>query len=103
MISIFDFYASPDKREELKQLLTLAGQKHPDNLGPNFLEKDIWVTEILRLLYDEKVLRKIIKMPLMVECFSMYLIDLMLLLSGYAKLKMRLMHPDSVIRGRLFY
>tara|TARA_R110002072_G_scaffold33030_9_gene100274 strand:+ start:25400 stop:26458 length:1059 start_codon:yes stop_codon:yes gene_type:complete len=55
-MSILDFYASPEKREELKALLILAGQKHPDGLAPNFLEKDIWVTEILRLLYDEKLL-----------------------------------------------
>lgn len=55
-MSILDFYTSPEKREELKALLILAGQKHPDGLAPNFLEKDIWVTEILRLLYDEKLL-----------------------------------------------
>lgn len=55
-MNILDFYQSDEKREELKALLILAGQKHTDGLAPNFLEKDIWVTEILRLLYDEKLL-----------------------------------------------
>ncbi|MCP5162859.1 MAG: nucleotidyl transferase AbiEii/AbiGii toxin family protein [Hahellaceae bacterium] len=55
-MNVLDFYTSSKKREALKELLTLAGQKHRAGLPPNFLEKDIWVTEILRLLYDEKFL-----------------------------------------------
>lgn len=52
---IFDFYADPSKHKELTELLTLGAQQHPAGLASNFLEKDIWVTEILRLLYDEKL------------------------------------------------
>lgn len=53
---ILDFYHTANKREELKQLLLLASQSHPDGLADFFLEKDLWVTEILRILYDEKLL-----------------------------------------------
>lgn len=53
---IFDFYRSAKTRGELRQLLIHASQHHPDGLPPFFLEKDLWVTEILRLLYNEKVL-----------------------------------------------
>jgi hypothetical protein len=53
---ILDFYCSEEKREDLKQLLTIAAQSHPDGLPDYFLEKDLWVTEILRLLYDERLL-----------------------------------------------
>lgn len=53
---IFDYYRDAKKREELKQILILGAQKHPDGLPDFFLEKDLWVTEILRLLYDEKLL-----------------------------------------------
>lgn len=52
---IFDFYRDAAKREELKQILTLGAQVHPDGLPDFFLEKDLWVTEILRLLYDESL------------------------------------------------
>jgi len=55
-MNIFDFYADTSKHEELKEILTLAGQKHSAGLAANFLEKDIWVTEILRLLYDENLM-----------------------------------------------
>ena len=53
---ILDFYQDSRKQEELKQFLTLGAQKHPQGLPANFLEKDLWVTEILRLLYDEKLM-----------------------------------------------
>ncbi|APR68159.1 MULTISPECIES: nucleotidyl transferase AbiEii/AbiGii toxin family protein [Thalassolituus] len=53
---ILDFYRTENKREELKQLLILASQSHSDGLPDFFLEKDLWVTEILRILYDEKLL-----------------------------------------------
>ncbi|MBD2860252.1 nucleotidyl transferase AbiEii/AbiGii toxin family protein [Spongiibacter sp. KMU-158] len=53
---IFEFYRTPEKREELKQLLTLGAQQHPAGLPDFFLEKDLWVTEILRLLYNENLL-----------------------------------------------
>ena len=55
---ILEFYRDPQKKEELKQLLMLAAQKHPDGLPDFFLEKDLWVTEILRLLYEEHLLGK---------------------------------------------
>ncbi|MFT6897833.1 MAG: putative nucleotidyltransferase component of viral defense system [Paraglaciecola sp.] len=37
-------------------MFTYAAQQHKDGLAANFLEKDVWVTEILRLLYNEKLL-----------------------------------------------
>lgn len=55
-MNIFDFYRDVDKHKELKQIFELAAQKHPEGLPDFFLEKDLWVTEILRLLYDEKLL-----------------------------------------------
>ncbi|MDB4263049.1 nucleotidyl transferase AbiEii/AbiGii toxin family protein [Porticoccaceae bacterium] len=54
-MNIFDFYADPSKHNELANLLTLGAQHHPAGLADHFLEKDIWVTEILRLLYDENL------------------------------------------------
>jgi predicted nucleotidyltransferase component of viral defense system len=56
LIDIFDFYRDPAKHDELKAILSLGAQKHPAGLAQNFLEKDIWVAEILRLLYDENLL-----------------------------------------------
>ena len=53
---ILDFYRDPTKHDELKQLLQLGAQKHPAGLPANFLEKDLWVTEILRLLYEEQLI-----------------------------------------------
>jgi len=53
-VNILDFYKDIDKHEELKQLFVLGAQQHPAGLPANFLEKDVWVTEILRLLYDEQ-------------------------------------------------
>lgn len=50
---IFDFYSDNSKKTELLEILTLGAQQHPAGLAANFLEKDIWVTEILRLLYSE--------------------------------------------------
>ena len=52
-MDIFEFYTTPSKRGELAELLTLGAQKHTSGLADSFLEKDIWVTEILRLLFDE--------------------------------------------------
>lgn len=52
-MNIFDFYKDPAKHNELGEILTLGAQRHPYGLASNFLEKDIWVTEILRLLFDE--------------------------------------------------
>lgn len=34
----------------------LGTRKHEDGLPDLFLEKDLWVTEILRLLYEERLL-----------------------------------------------
>ena len=56
MSSIFNGYTNPTKKSELKELLTYGAQQHPLGLGASFLEKDLWVTEILRLLYDECLL-----------------------------------------------
>lgn len=53
---ILDFYKDTQKHEELKQILMLGAQKHPAGLPANFLEKDLWVTEILRLLYEEQLM-----------------------------------------------
>jgi len=55
-MNIFDFYTDKTKHDELAELLTIASQRHKYGLAANFLEKDIWVTEILRLLYDENLL-----------------------------------------------
>lgn len=55
-MNIFDFYKDPAKHNELGEILTLGAQRHPYGLASNFLEKDIWVTEILRLLFDEGLL-----------------------------------------------
>jgi hypothetical protein len=56
LTDIFDFYRDPKKHDDLKAILDLGAQKHPAGLAQNFLEKDIWVAEILRLLYDENLL-----------------------------------------------
>ncbi|MFK4754659.1 nucleotidyl transferase AbiEii/AbiGii toxin family protein [Oceanobacter antarcticus] len=53
---ILDFYRDAKQREELRQILMLGAQKHEDGLPDFFLEKDLWVTEILRLLYEERLL-----------------------------------------------
>lgn len=56
MTDIFDLYRDPKKHNDLKAILNLGAQKHPFGLAQNFLEKDIWVAEVLRLLYDENLL-----------------------------------------------
>lgn len=55
-MNIFDLYADKSKHEELATMFSYAAQQHEHGLVANFLEKDIWVTEILRLLYDERLL-----------------------------------------------
>ncbi len=55
-MNIFELYADKSRHEELSEILTFGAQHHPKGLAANFLEKDVWVTEILRLLYDEKLL-----------------------------------------------
>ena len=55
-MSIFDMYADKSKHDDLSAMFTFAAQNHKDALAANFIEKDVWVTEILRLLYDEKLL-----------------------------------------------
>jgi hypothetical protein len=52
LTNIFDFYRDPKKHDDLKAILDLGAQKHPAGLVQNFLEKDIWVAEVLRLLYE---------------------------------------------------
>jgi hypothetical protein len=53
---IFDYYTSSEKRDELAELLSRASQLHAKGVAANFLEKDLWVTEVLRLLFDENLL-----------------------------------------------
>lgn len=53
---ILDYYRDAKHRDELRQILMLGAQKHEDGLPDFFLEKDLWVTEILRLLYEERLL-----------------------------------------------
>ena len=55
-MDIFNYYKTDAKRAELKSILDYAAQNSERGLGANFLEKDIWVTEILRLLYEEDLL-----------------------------------------------
>jgi hypothetical protein len=55
-MDIFDFYRNNEQRSELKRIFEQAAQYHPDGLGEAFIEKDIWVTELLRLLFDEDLL-----------------------------------------------
>lgn len=55
-MDIFSFYCNDEKKGELKSILEAGAQLHPEGLGEAFLEKDIWVTEILRILFDENIL-----------------------------------------------
>lgn len=54
-MNIFDKYAKK-QHAELTALFNAASQQHPHGLPACYLEKDVWVTEILRLLFDEKLL-----------------------------------------------
>ncbi|MCL5254871.1 MAG: nucleotidyl transferase AbiEii/AbiGii toxin family protein [Gammaproteobacteria bacterium] len=56
MTDIFEYYKTDAKRADLAQILNFAAQESVQGLGSNFLEKDIWVTEILRMLYEEDLL-----------------------------------------------
>ena len=53
---ILEYYRDARLRDELRRILVLGAQKHEDGLPDFFLEKDLWVTEILRLLYEERLL-----------------------------------------------
>lgn len=53
---LLNLYRSIEGREQLSQLLTVAAQQHPSGLPAHFLEKDLWVVEILRLLFEEQLL-----------------------------------------------
>ncbi len=53
---LLDFYRDPRRHDELREILAVAAQHHPDGLPDFFLEKDIWVSEVLRLLFDEGLL-----------------------------------------------
>lgn len=55
-MNIFDYYRSAPYRSELQEILSYAAQQHSSGLGASFLEKDLWVTEILRLLFNEDLL-----------------------------------------------
>ncbi len=55
-MNLFDLYADPGRHKELSDLFNYAASQHPVGLAANFLEKDLWVTEVLRLLYDEQLL-----------------------------------------------
>ncbi len=54
-MNIFELYAE-NKQAELNELFVAAAQHHSDGLPANYLEKDIWVTETLRLLFNESLL-----------------------------------------------
>ena len=56
LVNVFELYADTAKQADLEALLTAGAQQHPLGLAASFLEKDIWVTEILRLLYNEDLL-----------------------------------------------
>ncbi|USD35989.1 nucleotidyl transferase AbiEii/AbiGii toxin family protein [Ferrimonas sp. SCSIO 43195] len=50
-MSILDLYRSDEGRTQLSELLVFAEQNHPDGLTAPFLEKDLWVTELLNILF----------------------------------------------------
>lgn len=56
MSGIFELYKTGEGRSQLREIFIYAAQQHPLGLGASFLEKDLWVTEILRLLFDEGLL-----------------------------------------------
>lgn len=55
-MNLFESYADKSRHKELSDLFSYAASHHPVGLPANFLEKDLWVTEVLRLLYDEQLL-----------------------------------------------
>lgn len=57
MRSIFELYKTEEGRSLLQEIFSYAAQQHPLTLGASFLEKDLWVTELLHLLFDEGFLR----------------------------------------------
>ena len=58
-MNLFDLYIDNKNHKDLTDIFTVGAQQHPGGLPANFLEKDIWVTEILRLLYDDSLLGNI--------------------------------------------
>lgn len=55
-MNLFQLYADKAKHSELAELFNFASTQQQFGLAANFLEKDLWVTEVLRLLYDEQLL-----------------------------------------------
>ena len=55
-MNLFESYADQSLHNELSDLFSYAASQHSIGLAANFLEKDFWVTEVLRLLYDEQLL-----------------------------------------------
>ena len=55
-MSIFQYYDSQEAKELLSNILDFAMEHHPAGLSASFLEKDLWVVEILRLLFEEDML-----------------------------------------------
>lgn len=55
-MNLFSLYSDPKTHHQLAEIFTVGAQQHTAGLPANFLEKDVWVTEILRLLYDESLL-----------------------------------------------
>lgn len=55
-MNILDYYQSTTSRRKLAELLSHASMLHEEGLPKSYIEKDLWVTEVLRLLYDEKLL-----------------------------------------------
>lgn len=56
MSDIFELYKTEEGRGQLREIFIYAAQQHPLSLGASFLEKDLWVTEVLRLLFEEGLL-----------------------------------------------
>lgn len=55
-MNVLELYADVSKHGQLAEIFSVAAQQQKSGLPANFLEKDLWVTEILRLLYDEQLL-----------------------------------------------
>ena len=49
-MNLFQLYADKATHSELAELFNFASTRQQFGLAANFLEKDLWVTEVLRLL-----------------------------------------------------
>src|SRR5690554_2207116 len=51
-MSILSLYKSPEGRRELSDILEAGSNDHHHELPEHFMEKDLWVTEVLGLLFE---------------------------------------------------